>query len=535
MGSSDQAIQVTLFAAPSSEGQEFARLLKQALDGMTLAGQSLRLKVITNGDQRELFTHSLSDDVVIFDGSVEDASGSNYTATNMFPCAFDHVLVVSRTRLPLNFQPFVPGGSPDTFTAGQHSPFTRSNDHLLDWTIAQLHAMAPRLPRPHTERLHLDGGRMASVAAINDLVVTIMANSMQRKHAQQQARKRTFMSYLSRYSRYHRAPLPFGNGSVEDAIAYLCRTQAVDPADVLYYPPGALASELMTEHRRWQVVALIMNRVQTMDEFWILETDDYYNSWWTMAELAMLALIRFQGGTMPRIVRLRASNAGFVATEAGSDFLPTPTAQLVREFQRFISNSDPATMGRETIPGLQRLSKLPRVLQWLAYKTMTPVVDSYLRSLTSNMPRQHRPMSAAQPEHAPWEWEQFQALLDSPVNQEAFWSDRIITCPRCAGTNTEHSHFAFAPFVYHRQPGQYRVAAAELERLLQHNAWTCPGPACKQVYTLIERPTTHFFWWPMRVKLRSPLHAERVATGPGGVLVERLPVYDLQPGREKRE
>jgi hypothetical protein len=529
MFTNDQEISITLFAASSEEGERFAQLLKQALSNLIIAGRSMHFETVKDANQTELGAAILREDVVIFDGSVEDDIGSNYKAANNLLYAVDHVLVVSRTRLPLNFQPCVLGGSPDTFTATSASPFTLSNDELVDWIITQIRAMESRLPRPQNERMQefsaLQFGKIMA------LEMTLLSNSMRRQSENQRNSNRCFVSYLSRYSRHHHSPIHFGTGYVEDVIEHVCKSRSISQDNVLYYPPGSLSSEFMTEHRRWQVVSLILDRVQTMDEIWILETDDYYNSWWTLAELAMFSALRGETRMKPRIILLNVSEEGYVETEVGNDFLLSPNMKLAREFTRCISNSDPRTMGREKISNMRRIGNLPKPLQWLQYWVMKPGGDRFMRDMVANMqeidPNLESKWAWGQFQDE-WTWGQFQEMLRSPVNMESFWNDRIVTCPRCVGENKKKNHFDFDKFVYHRQRGQYRVSQEEMEVILHRKYWTCPGIDCHQRYEVVQQANDQFFWWPIRVKFQFPFHAERIMTGPNGVLVERQPVYELR-------
>lgn len=108
-------IKLTLFANSTPEGQELASLLKKLFASEFPGGLKVQMETITDGDDGDMIVAGFRDDIVIFDGSVEDDIGSNYKAVRMWPLCMDHFLVVSRTRLPINFQPFHEGGSPDTW------------------------------------------------------------------------------------------------------------------------------------------------------------------------------------------------------------------------------------------------------------------------------------------------------------------------------------------------------------------------------------------------------------------------------------
>ncbi len=70
-----------------------------------------------------------NDDVVVFDGSIED-EGHNYEIAFEPLKGMRHALIVSRTPLPLNFFGLRKGGAPD-------HPDTLSNEEILDYPVMQ--------------------------------------------------------------------------------------------------------------------------------------------------------------------------------------------------------------------------------------------------------------------------------------------------------------------------------------------------------------------------------------------------------------
>lgn len=96
-------VAASFFASATAGGRELQSMLTQACTSRGFGGFDVDLEVVVDGDQEAIMIAGLRDDIVIFDASVEDATGSNYKAAQMWPCTMDHFLVVSRTRLPLNF------------------------------------------------------------------------------------------------------------------------------------------------------------------------------------------------------------------------------------------------------------------------------------------------------------------------------------------------------------------------------------------------------------------------------------------------
>ena len=117
-------IKLTFFASRTTAGLDLVDRLNQ-LFAQSIAGMQVELQTIIDGDQGDMMVAGLRDDIVIFDASVEDDIGANYKAAQMYPSCMEHFLVVSRTRLPLNFQPFHDGGTPDTFGETINRPLTQ--------------------------------------------------------------------------------------------------------------------------------------------------------------------------------------------------------------------------------------------------------------------------------------------------------------------------------------------------------------------------------------------------------------------------
>jgi hypothetical protein len=511
------SILVTVFAVTSKAGQELARALKTTLETMKINNCPISVEVIWDGDQEDLMQAGLRDDIVIFDASIEDATGSNYKAANMWPCIMAHFLVVSRTRLPLNFQTLRDGGTPDTSGEITNRPYSLTNEYLIQWVQDQVQKLAPHLPRPVSERLDIPHGRFSQYSEeIKQISRQLFQVSDDIFEAERQSNSRAFVSYLSRYSRHHPFPQQSEGFHVEELIEQIQISHRERPFPVLYYPPGALSSEFMTEHRRWQVVSIIDRRIRSVDEFYIFETPDYYNSWWTLAELATLAYIRSDDATkLPKVYRCQPQRKGLIPIEATPDFVQKLTDQLARQFGRFLSNSDPFTMGLETIKGMQKVRKLPKFLQWLQFKAIQGLSDKMLTEFIASTDEEQHQM---QEESDTFNFDRYREMVYSHVFDDSFWEDRIVTCPICSRENTNSSDFDFNTFLSSKQQGQYRVSQNDLSIILQQLYWKCPKHAVK--FRVVEdKDHSQYQWWPVRVGK---------PTGPEGRYIEKIPVYILE-------
>lgn len=510
-------ISITLFAASSPQGRDFARDLHAAFASGLPYGMKVGMRVVYGGDQDDMQCAGMEDDIVVFDASVEDAAGSNYKAAMMWLSTMNHFLVVSRTHLPLNFQPFHEGGSPTLAGARNGRASSLDNRDLIGWVLQQLNLLSDQLPRPARDKLSIPMEELPSNAhLVGDWVNRRVTESVEWRKQQHAWQGRAFVSYLSRYSREHRTPTAAAGYFVEDVVEHVKRAHDDPEFGVLYYPPGTLSGEFMTEHRRWQVVSIIDRKIRAAEEFWIFETDDYHSSWWTLAELACLAYMRHNGTPLPRVFRCQPQGRDLVTQEAGPEFVQVLRREQAREFGRFLSNSDPLTMGYETIRSTQRMRKRALPIQWLGYKSTQILLQQLLAS--GALPR-HLLEGGEAEKPSQLSFAEYRALLNSHVFSPEFMDDRLVTCPNCTAASTWGADFPFDDFMYHRQRGQYRVSKDEFARLLRSGKWRCKN--CPGVFRIVEdRENVQFRWWPIR---------SGRTTGPGGVLVERVPLYFLEP------
>lgn len=511
------SILVTMFAATSKAGRELALTLKSTLETMEINNFPITVDVTWDGDQGTLMQAGLRDDIVIFDASIEDATGSNYKAANMWPCTMAHFLAVSRTRLPLNFQTLRDGGTPDTSGEIANRPYSLTNDSLINWAQDQVQKLAPHLPRPASERVDIpDGGFSQYSEEIKRISRQLLHVSADIFEAERKSHSRAFVSYLSRYSRFHLFPQQSEGLHVEKLVDHVQHSHRETPLPVLYYPPGALSGEFMTEHRRWQVVSIIDRRIRLVDEFYIFETPDYFSSWWTLAELATLAYIRYDDATkVPKIYRCQPRRNRLIITEAAPDFIQKLTNHAARQFGRYLSNSDPFTMGLETIKGMQRVRKLPKFLQWLQFKAFQGISDKMLTEFIASTDEEQQQI---QEESDTYNFDLYREMVYSHVFDDSFWEDRIVTCPICSQENRNSSAFDFNSFLLSKQQGQYRVSQNDLSIILRQQYWKCPKHNVKfQVVEDKDHP--QYQWWPVR--MGKP-------TGPEGRYIEKVPIYMLE-------
>ena len=130
-----EAIKISLFYVENEEGialrNEILKIIDTDFQDFDIQVQSFSS---LNSTQKDVNKSSLYDDLVIFDASVE--KNHNYNCATEQPKVLEHILVISRTYLPINFHGIRKGGYPNF-------PEIFSNDEILVWLKNELTTLIP--------------------------------------------------------------------------------------------------------------------------------------------------------------------------------------------------------------------------------------------------------------------------------------------------------------------------------------------------------------------------------------------------------
>src|SRR6185503_9536709 len=100
-------LKISFFTVGNPEGRRLKEMFLESISREF----DLNVQFVEGGTQLEVNKSCINDDLVIFDASIED--GHNYAAATAQPMTMDHVLVVGRTHLPLNFYGLRGSGAPE--------------------------------------------------------------------------------------------------------------------------------------------------------------------------------------------------------------------------------------------------------------------------------------------------------------------------------------------------------------------------------------------------------------------------------------
>lgn len=432
-------ISVSFFPVNNEEGS----LLKEKVRSLVEDELDLNLKIYEAAAQKDFFYSCVQDDIVIFDASIE--TGDNYAIATAQPTVMDHVIIVSRTYLPLNFFGIREGGAPEY-------PKSKSNEDIIKWLREQIIDLKQFSPRSEAEKRPL--------GSIKTMDKSINLQESRRKKAGQ-----IFISYRSRY---------YEEVNILKSKIQLGEHHNGNEKTVRLFPPGVLVyeDEILTEQRCWQLVSMIDRTIRASEEFWIYNTDDYFDSWWTRAEVITLCDSDL---TIPRIRIYNPKNE--TVCDAGEDYLPEMTKEQKKRLARWYSNCDPATMGPESLQAMRTNAKLPLIGR-IKY-------------------------------------------FHDHVWSEEFWTNNLVPCLGCRNISGIPRTFDIDAFLWIKGFSYISLTPDQLQEALKKERFICPK--CGSIYSFEEDKHPRFLWIATRMQ-KTPVNVFEKDNTKFSNLA-RLPVY----------
>lgn len=540
-----QEITISILFSETTASRYLIEQIKKLISNLPNNKLFSIINVVVNGSQYDMLKATIESDLVIFDASVEwdenKGYDSNYFAATANPISDDRILVVSRTKLPINFVPMrtnVPMLGEEIKVRDKkgiiRSKNTYTNEEIIDWLLSTINEMIQegRIPKKADMKIKVPPFEQLSTIS-SELPVLIERNSMDSldyMQSKSKSKRGAFISYRSRYCHEK-----INGWDVYELEKYIKKNHNSEKYPVLYYPDGDISKEFMTEQRRWEIVSFVDRRLREVEEVWIFNSysitensnvSNYLDSWWTQGEI--LALMYIKAGSpkdFPKRIYLFDPYTGNIE-EKGSDFIPEMNDQLHQEIARYYSNSDSLTSGNEGLGNMRMLRNTNGLLRRLAYHEMKKIQKKMYPKGTE----MYEVMESIT-------YDSYVESLNSHVYDLSFTENRIATCPTCQQKNTTITHFKDPYFIKNfiktnsdslqdkkeiGERGFFSVAETEFEKIVQTGMWRCPR--CNKSFTIEYKPENNQYrWWPIRMGKR---------TGPNDVLIEKIPVYEITNRKE---
>lgn len=532
-------ITITVLGLNSKKGRELVSLIQDEIPPFML---SIGLKCIINpiiysdnSSQYNMFKASMEDDLVLFDGSIEindnGSWDSNYIAATAQPCAQDNILVLSRTRLPLNFPVMrtnVPElGVNDKDSNGDPILYFENSD-ILSWLKNEISLMAksttignqtfmPRIPvcdkfktpiPPFEELNKLDSNFFnIQKEKIADAIDFINATKKQG----------AFISYRSYYynNKYK------GLVSAKDLVSLIKELHKDCDYPVTLYADGDIVNEFMTEQRMWFVESFVEQKLRASEEVWIFETDNedgysYYNSWWTQGEIIALMYMKANGVKLPKIYVFSYDVAlkEMKYEQKDYSFIPDLTKADVKELSRYFSNSSGTFESMHSMREIRNMNFFKKRLNYWFIKQISKKLLPTGQDLTS---------------HEIGNYKSFIESVYSHVYDRSFVENRIVILPNQAEISIDNfktSNFIreFILINSERDDRQYKdeienrgfisINPAQMYEIDKTNEFKWRG-----VHKKVQRINyNQYHWWPIR---------NGVHTGPNGEIIELITSWEF--------
>jgi hypothetical protein len=446
-----------MFLSPSPEGLQLARSVRALALGHGLEPLLLPPR------PAQFLQAMVSAEVVVIDATLEKKNRALYRSVPFVFSAFDHVLVVGRSYAPLNFVARRTGGTapypyPET-TLANGSPIPRlaplawrtsplvdwtndpveewiehgmvqdraggvwGNDQILQWLRRQIPEIladaGPRLGILERERLLLSG----DLSVLRPIFEHVSGKPPHERTA----------AFLS-----HRG------GQFRDALRLGQKIRqgfGGSPKTPILIKPGALAlrNEMLTELRRWMIMALLEDELRRSDELWIVESTDpdkpYRGSWWTTAELYAAAHIADKPSNDLRI-RVWNPETDQVREDDTGEYRQHLWATHRDRMTHILSHARPD----ELMPGRRTSMRMIRWayrlgLGWFVNRGMAPLWKTALYVLKAVLPELSR-RTADMPALIQKDWMRKRA--NDRVFSDTFWDDLYIEPQRLEGRGEEY-------------------------------------------------------------------------------------------------
>jgi len=241
---------LTIFSAPTAAGSEFADRIRSEATGM-----GYRIELVERATQETVFGACVFGDAVLFDATFGDNAPDNMDSA-VYMLKSGYAVTASRRELPLSFPSFDP--------ISPHRQQRLSTDDMVAQVRDRLTELRKLLPRPSAYR---------GVENAEEIMETGLDVMFRRRS------RDIFISYR-------------GHAELDvDHLAAKVSGATSGARSVRFLRGGelALSNEILSGLRRWEVLHAINRWMRSAEEIWLYRTPDYLDSWWTRAEIALIA------------------------------------------------------------------------------------------------------------------------------------------------------------------------------------------------------------------------------------------------------
>ena len=337
-------------------GEKHSKDYEQIIQLAEGLGYSVRVYESTESSQFDFLQAVYRDTATIVDATIPDdlSLSTVYPLLTAHVNILDHVLVFSDNLyvdgtqiLPLNIVP--------------QRARTKNDKDLLVWLGTQLKKLGEC---QYYNRFEIES--IEKLADYKKMMEEVMSVSLELHKPKEDENYRVMISYR--------------NSCKDEVVQFKEREEARFKAtgrkvEIVMLPPGSLCGdyEAHTPMRRWMLVGLLEDHIRSVKEVWVYYNDIYANSWWTLAEMVMVAYVNSSRAEKDK-VKVKVYDAAkkrFIeeAEDGYPSYLHIHLSDPQRQkLARCLSNTRPDVMGPEMLDQVRKLKMAAWVMRFMTKK-----------------------------------------------------------------------------------------------------------------------------------------------------------------------
>ena len=348
------------------------------------------------------------DTATIVDATIHD----DLTQSTVYPLLtahvniLDHILVFSDKHyedgsqiLPLNI-------TPQRAIAGK-------DKDMLAWLRGQLEDLKNH---QYYERFEIES--IEALASYKDRMEQVIVESLALRERKKGGKPQVMISYR--------------NSCSNEVEQFRKEVEVQGKVEIKVLPPGSLCGdyEAHTPMRRWMLVGLLDDHIREVDEVWVYYNDIYTNSWWTLAELVMVANINYDRNENDKIkIKVYDSEEKrFLTEKEYPEFVEVSlNPDQHRRLARLLSNTRPDTMGPETIEIINQLKQIvpimrnmPKFMRNKLVNQMRPLLE---QGVPTSIPKEQQEEMIQDLVKMYSDPDELERYVNDEVFQDVFWKN----------------------------------------------------------------------------------------------------------------
>ena len=518
-----------LFIPEIRDNTELVENIKILAKRFSLEFEPIYVKKEVDPIQQQQFLAAVHiSDIVVVDCTIlPDASdGGVYPVLTAQVNILNHVIVISENNLPLNIKPY------------------RGVYPKEDGEIYSVERIIAELPKQIEESLNEDKYGRISEDFVKDFtkyqkeMETMLKASLDVRSKATRGKTSVMISYRNSHSKevekFKSVIIGTDNASKEERLKLGCK----DEYELKVLPPASLcgAYEAHTPMRRWMLVGLLEDHIREVDEVWVYESRndsgeiDYTKSWWTIAEIIMVAYHNYSNTKKIKIKVYNPEKHMFYKT------IPKKYVVNISEYQykrlaRFLSNTRPDTMGPECPEQVKQLKMTAKLIRFSTKKMKQQIHDSLRTNFELSVPKtieeKKRKKMIDDMVNLYSDPDELERYANDDVFKDKFWNEISYQTEDTTGCFVDDridvDKFISTPMdeITGYNLDDFTKIAQTAEGRINLGSWIHP-----KYYKVSKASFDRFLWFATR--MGKPTIKEGNAPG-----LERIPIYNINPFKRR--